>query len=311
MAPVIYTIGETVLDIIFREGKPVGAIPGGSMLNSSISLARSGLEVQFISEYGNDQPGAIIHEFLAGNNVGTRFINRYDDGKTALALAFLDKDRNASYSFHTSYPRVRMKEPLPETKKGDLILFGSIYSITQGLDGKMLKWINKAKSAGTIIVYDPNFRKSHVHLLETVLPWICRNIEAADIVRGSDEDFHTIFGLDNPDDVHAKLASLGCRNLIITRNSKSVVSWFGDHKVTVNIPPVKPLVSTIGAGDNFNAGIIYALVNNGMIPDMNGIASNDISKFKNILGTAVAFAAEVCKSVDNYISPGFVKTMKQ
>jgi len=175
MAGVIYTIGETVLDIIFRDHQPVSAIPGGSMLNTAVSLGRAGLKVEFISEYGNDQCGSIIDAFLKENHVGTRFIRRYDDGKTALALAFLDRKHNASYSFHTSYPRIRMKDPLPMTEKGEI---------------KM------------------------------------------------------------------KLSSYGCKNIIITRNSKGVIAWFGDRRIEVKTPPVKPLVSTIGAGDSFNAGII-------------------------------------------------------
>ena len=36
--PDIYTIGETVLDIIFKNEQPVAAKPGGSMLNTSVSL---------------------------------------------------------------------------------------------------------------------------------------------------------------------------------------------------------------------------------------------------------------------------------
>ena len=31
-------IGETVLDIIFKNGQPIGAVPGGSVFNGVISL---------------------------------------------------------------------------------------------------------------------------------------------------------------------------------------------------------------------------------------------------------------------------------
>ena len=53
--PVIYTIGETVFDIIFELDQPVAAKAGGSLLNTSVSLGRLGLPVQFISEYGTDK----------------------------------------------------------------------------------------------------------------------------------------------------------------------------------------------------------------------------------------------------------------
>ena len=38
----IYTIGETVLDIIFKNGQPVASKAGGSMLNTAVSLGRRG-----------------------------------------------------------------------------------------------------------------------------------------------------------------------------------------------------------------------------------------------------------------------------
>jgi fructokinase len=38
----IYGIGETVLDIIFKNGQPQAAKPGGAMLNSMVSLGRIG-----------------------------------------------------------------------------------------------------------------------------------------------------------------------------------------------------------------------------------------------------------------------------
>ena len=33
-------IGETVLDIIFKDDEPVSAVPGGSVFNALISLGR-------------------------------------------------------------------------------------------------------------------------------------------------------------------------------------------------------------------------------------------------------------------------------
>ena len=48
-------IGETILDIIFRGDRPSAAVPGGSVFNGIVSLARMGVQVGFISETGNDQ----------------------------------------------------------------------------------------------------------------------------------------------------------------------------------------------------------------------------------------------------------------
>ena len=43
----IFAIGETVFDIIFKDGKPITSTPGGSLLNTAVTLGRLGLDVYF------------------------------------------------------------------------------------------------------------------------------------------------------------------------------------------------------------------------------------------------------------------------
>jgi fructokinase len=91
----IYGIGETVFDIIFKDGSPQAGKAGGSMLNSVVSMGRAGLPVSFISEFAVDKVGDLIAKFLVENGVDTSFVNRYSDGNTTLALAFLDENNDA------------------------------------------------------------------------------------------------------------------------------------------------------------------------------------------------------------------------
>ena len=44
-------IGETILDILFKDSQPMAAVPGGSVFNGIISLGRLGVNVTFISEW--------------------------------------------------------------------------------------------------------------------------------------------------------------------------------------------------------------------------------------------------------------------
>jgi len=76
----IYTIGETVLDILFKNNMPVTAKAGGACLNSAVTLGRIGLPVYFIGEYGMDEVGNFINSFLKDNGVSTDYVYRYYDG---------------------------------------------------------------------------------------------------------------------------------------------------------------------------------------------------------------------------------------
>jgi fructokinase len=297
----IYTIGETVLDILFKNQLPFTAKAGGACLNSAVTLGRLNLPVHFIGEYGMDEVGNIIDAFLKQNHVSTQYVYRYYGGKSTLALAFLNENNDASYDFYKIYPEKRLDVKFPELKQDDIVLFGSFYAITLEVRKKLLEFIRMANKEKAIVIYDPNFRKQHLNDLPRLRPLILENMAHADIVRGSNEDFSFILGADNADEAYAEVGKQ-CKNLLYTANRQGVFVRSVKASVTCPVKTIDP-VSTIGAGDNFNAGIVYSLYRH-------GICHHDIenlpeSTWISIVGTAVEFATHVCMSYDNYISDEF------
>ena len=298
----IYTLGETVLDIIFSNAIPVSATPGGSMLNTAVSLGRMKAPVAFISEYANDHTGTMIHHFLVGNGVDVSHISNHQDGKTSLALAFLDEQNNASYSFYKNFPRERLNIVPPEFKHGDFLLFGSFFSLDPGIRPRLLEILHQAKEKGVTLIYDPNFRKPHLKDLPKVIGFIHENIALADIVKASDEDFQNIFTVGNPKDAYAIIHGYGCKTLFYTMNSRGVVFISETLQFHTPVPQIKPL-STIGAGDSFSAGMLFALWKNS--DKFDSLKQTDHHRWKMVVESGIAFAAEVCMSYENYISNDF------
>ena len=83
-------IGETVFDIIFKNGQPISGRPGGSVFNAMISLGRMGQHPLFISEVGEDIVGKTVRQCMTDNDVSTDYMCSIDQCKSAVALAFLD-----------------------------------------------------------------------------------------------------------------------------------------------------------------------------------------------------------------------------
>lgn len=198
-------IGETILDIIFRNNRPHTAVPGGSTFNGLISLGRLGVPVSFISEVGNDHVGDIIRDFMKENNISTRYVDRFPDGKSPISLAFLDNDSNADYTFYSEK------------------------------------------------VYTDHIR------------------------------FY-------------------CDRFITTHGAGGVNLYHGDLRLHFDSPSIRP-VSTIGAGDNFNAGILYGLLKNNV--RHRDLATLPKETWANIIRCGIDLATEVCRSYDNYISKEF------
>ena len=302
----IYGIGETVFDIIFKNGQPQAAKAGGAMLNSTVSLGRIGLPVFFISEYASDNVGQIIDSFLTENGVGTSYVDHFKEGKTKLALAFLNERNDASYTFYQDYPEKRLSIDFPVIVRDDIILCGSIYSITGEIRKKFMDLITKAKENGAIVIYDPNFRPTHSSDLETLKPMIIENMKSAKLIRGSNEDFQNIYGASTPDEAWDVVKNY-CSCMVYTANSEGVYVRTVSYAGKFAVKSIKP-VSTIGAGDNFNAGMMAAIY-------MNKISFDQLDKmgeteWSKVISMGVEFATNVCLSYENYISLEFAKELK-
>lgn len=297
-------IGETMLDIIFKNGKPIEAVPGGSTFNGIVSLGRAGVKTVFVSETGNDRVGEYVRDFLRDNNVDTSAINVFQETKSPVSLAFLDKDNDADYIFYRDQKHDHMDFAYPDIQKDDIVVFGSFYAVNPALRPQVSGLLEYARQRGAIIYYDVNFRKAHQADVMKVTPNLIDNLEYADIVRGSKEDFEVLYKKDSAERVYRAETSFYCKRFIYTDgpNPVSVFSNNGFHKEYAM--PKTETVSTIGAGDNFNAGFIYGMIKYGVTRDdvEQGLSEEVWDK---LIATATAFSADCCKDIFNYISKEF------
>lgn len=302
-------IGETVLDIIFKGGQPVSALPGGSTYNAIISLGRAGVATSFISEAGNDRVGEKITSFLNENGIDSSYVSVFPDSKSPVSLAFLDDNNDAEYIFYKDHPHDRLEFSYPDIAPDDIVLFGSYYALNPVIRPQVVAFLDYAKAHGAILFYDVNFRPAHKNEIMKVTPNLLENFDYADIVRGSFDDFSTLYNIDSADKVYSAEISFYCRNFIYTHGAGNV-GLYGNGGFHKEYPvPAEETVSTIGAGDNFNAGFIFGLVRNGITLAMlqQGLAE---SQWNDIVGYGLAFSADCCKDIYNYVSKDFGARMR-
>ena len=131
---------------------------------------------------------------------------------------------------------------------------------------------------------------------------LLENFEYADIIRGSEEDFETLFNLSDPGKVYLDKIKFYCPNFIYTRGSKGVELFTAQTHLHFDVPQIKP-VSTIGAGDNFNAGLLYGILRENI--SRSQLENLSPEKWSDIISSGIDFSLEVCNSYDNYISSEF------
>ena len=303
-------IGETVLDIIFKDNRPLEAVPGGSAFNAITSLGRCGVNASFISEAGNDHVGKYIIGFLKDNGVNTDNVATFPDSKSPVSLAFLNEKNDAEYIFYKDHPHDQLEFTYPDIQPDDIVLFGSFYAVNPVIRPQLVGLLDYARSHGAIIYYDVNFRPAHKDEVIKITPNLIENLDYADIVRGSHEDFATLYKKEDADKVYNAEISFYCRQFIYTHGSQPVEVRGGrDMKKSYPVPDTK-VVSTIGAGDSFNAGFIFGMLKQ-------GITRSDLERgltgeqWDSLIGCALSFSADCCKDIFNYVSKKFGEKMKK
>ena len=302
-------IGETVLDIIFKDDEPVSAVPGGSVFNALISLGRAGVNAALISETGNDHIGKKIIRFMESNGIDSSNVNVYAESKSPLSLAFLNEKNDAEYIFYKDHPHDQLDFIYPDIQPDDIVMFGSFYAINPVIRPQVAGLLEYAKNHGAILYYDVNFRASHSNEVMKITPNLLDNLEMADVVRGSNEDFSILFKHHDADSVYRTDISFYCNNFIYTQGSEPVeVRAEGGINCQYPVGNTQT-VSTIGAGDNFNAGFVYGLIKYGITKDdiQRGLTREQWDK---LVECAQMFSCECCKSLNNYISKEFGEKLK-
>ena len=310
MARKVIGIGETVLDIIFRDDQPVSAVPGGSTFNAIVSLGRSGVKTSMISETGNDRVGRNIIKFLEQNGVDASYVNVYPESKSPLSLAFLNEKNDAEYIFYKNHHNDRIDYVYPDVERDDIVLFGSYFALNPVIRPQVYGFLDYARQKGAILYYDVNFRASHSNEVMKLTPNLLDNLELADIVRGSSEDFGILFHKDDADTIYRTQIQFYCRKFIYTSSANPVeVRSDGGLSKRYEVKAAET-VSTIGAGDNFNAGFIYGMLLNNITRETidQGLSAE---QWDGVIETALSFSANVCRSISNNISPEFASEMRR
>ena len=297
-------IGETIMDIIFKDGKPTAAVPGGSVFNGIISLGRLGVPVSLISETGNDRVGDLIVDFLEDNGVEHKGVIQYQNGRSAISLAWLNEKNDAEYMFYKDYPSARLEVSWPEINSNDIVMMGSYFVLNPVLRPKVKDFLDYAREHGALIYYDFNFRSSHKHEAIKIYADMLENLEYTDIVRGSVEDLENLFGNGDAAKVYKREIEFYCKNFLCTDAGGDIKLITPSVSMDFKVDKI-PTVSTIGAGDNFNAGVVYGLIKYGV--RRNDLANLDEGTWTKIIQCGKDLAADVCQSFNNSISKEFAE----
>ncbi len=317
----LYFVGEAIADQRPDPEDPRRMLValGGSMyfgcMGAASAIRNRGLTAAdsfYVGPVSDDYFGGLIRDDFEKAGVKTDYV-RSSPFISMIAVISEDGKGGNKYSF---YGRNQMNttehlqlDQLPsafrEEKK--IFTFGSV-ATTLSQSGKTLKEFAKIQAAqGAVILFDPNTRPSVIPDVAAYRAALEEWIQTASVVKASEEDITFTY----PDKTAGQLAahwlSLGAQAVFITRGEKGCNVYHRDQSAYIE-STISPFIRrTVGAGDNFNAGIVVALAEKG-VTTLSQLSSLTIEDWQDIAMTANTVAYQHLLRVNHVSEPQTLKT---
>ena len=268
-------------------------VAGGSCLNIAVGMARLGAPAGFVGGISTDLFGRIVADHALNSLVDLRYATRSAHQTTLAFVRYVGGE--PQYAFYDAATASRNW-----TYRTGAIPFDAIEAIHVGSttlandEGatQALAMIEDAAGA-TTISFDPNCRPNLVSDKARYVDRMDAFALAGDIVRMSDVDFEFLYGGDDCAEKAKSLIAAGTSLVVVTRGIKGAQAWHrAAGHVQVDAPTID-VVDTIGAGDSFQAALLFALRAIGRIK-RGALAQMNAGELDRALSFAAACAAFTC-----------------
>ena len=257
----IIAIGESVLDTIFSGDQPVRSFMGGRIANTAAILGTMHLPVAMVSECCADSVGDIIINYLTRHHVDVNSIDRYTEGSTSLSAIFNEGGKDTLVNYGV-YPKTRFDVVWPRIDEDDIVLFGSLYAITEPQRAALFELVKYAVERKAIIIYLPGFQHGIDFHIAYVMPAILENLEVSDLVIAHERDLRDVFPNETPQQAFTNHVEFYCDNYLHI-NPDVTVTRFNKGGRAVPHPAIGiPNQHMLGWQAGFTAGVIYGLLKN-------------------------------------------------
>lgn len=270
----LYAIGEMLIDFTAQEAGVLELADtfrknaGGAPANVAVCVARLGKPASVITKLGKDPFGNFLANTLAKENVGTQYVFRTGEANTGLAFVARDERGERSFSFYRN-PSADML--LDETevrtipfKEGDILHFCSVDLCDAPVRLAHVVAIERARSAGALVSFDPNLRYNLWESAEELLRVVREFLPLADIVKVSDEELADITGIDDEKMAVRSLMKGEVKLVFVTKGKGGAAAYTRDAEAWEPTDLSSPVVDTTGAGDSFIGTILWQILDRGI-----------------------------------------------
>ena len=297
----VLCIGEALIDMIctdrgtsLSKGQNFLKKAGGAPANVAAAIAALGGGVDMAAKVGNDPFGVHIIELLKEMGVDTKWVLQDPTHFTTFAFVSLMEDGERDFYFNRGADGQLSSQDLSGLNLSEysIVHFGSATCFLPGpLQIAYLDLLEKAKAAGAIISFDPNYR----HLLfpnntNSFIDQCWPFIEQAHFFKLSDEEAILITGCDTVQHAAAALRKKSKAVFAITMGKEGTLLSMGNHVEMIGSIAIKPVDAT-GAGDAFVGAVLFQLIES----NPNLLEQIDLTHWKKMISNANRAGARTCE----------------
>jgi fructokinase len=268
-------------------------VVGGSCLNIAVGMARLGAPAGFVGGISTDLFGRMIADHALASQVELRYATRSERQTT---LAFVRTvGGEPQYAFYDEATASRNWIHRCGSIHFDEIEAIHVGSTTLANDKGAAQTLALIEDAGgsTTISFDPNCRPNLVRHKARYVDQMNAFAASANIVRMSDVDFEFLYGGSDYGERARSLIAAGASLVVVTRGIKGAQAWHREVGLVEVQAPTIDVIDTIGAGDSFQAALLFALRAIGRIKT-GALAQLNADELRRALSFASICAAFTC-----------------
>jgi fructokinase len=297
----VLCIGEALIDMIctdrgasLSKGQNFIKKAGGAPANVAAAIAALGGDVAMAAKIGQDPFGQHLIDLLQEMGVDTKWMIQDPTFFTSFAFVSLMEDGERDFYFNRGADGQLSDADLATLQLNDysIVHFGSATSFLPGpLQIAYSSLLKKAKEAGAIISFDPNYR----HLLfqnntQSFIDQCWPFIAQCDFFKLSDEEALLLTGCSSVKEAAVALRKKSTAVFAITLGKEGTLLCKGDHIAIIGSIAITPVDAT-GAGDAFVGAVLFQLIHS----NPSELASINLASWEKIIANANKAGAHTCE----------------
>lgn len=268
--PQIIVIGEALVEImrpdkgtaLDQPGIFQGPFASGAPAIFAVAAARLGLSVGLIGSVGADSFANLLAKRLEAENVNSDYLQVIPDYTTGMAFVAYKADGSREFVFHLRHSAAAQlaAKHLNAAYFADeswLHISGSTLFLSESCRQACATALRFNREAGGKFSFDPNLR-SELMPLEEARTVLAPYLEAADLLLPTAEEARMLTGLDDDKAAAAALLKGQERTIVFKRGAAGASIFKLDGRLDIPGFAVTEVDPT-GAGDCFNAALVYGL----------------------------------------------------